>query len=116
VADFSSRGPVAGSGGAAKPDLVAPGVHIESALPGGGYGTLDGTSMATPQVAGVVALMWAASPALRGNVPLTAKILRDTAGPATPSSAGGACGGASQTGAGLVDAQAAVTAAKSITR
>jgi subtilisin family serine protease len=106
VADFSSRS----SGG--KPDLVAPGVHIVSALPGGGYGALDGTSMATPQVAGVVALMWSASPALRGNVAETARILRATAGPAHPTSLTATCGGSGQIGAGLVDAQAAVTAAR----
>jgi subtilisin family serine protease len=70
--------------------------------------------MATPQVAGVVALMWAANPALRGNVPLTARILRESAGTAVPSSASGACGGARQTGAGLVDAAAAVTVARSM--
>jgi subtilase family protein len=111
IADFSSRGPVVGE---SKPDIVAPGVDILSALPGGGYGTLDGTSMATPQVAGVVALMWTASPALRGNVPLTAQILRETAGPAEPDSRAD-CGGARQVGAGLVNAEAAVTAARAIT-
>ncbi len=106
IASFSSR-----SSGA-KPDLVAPGVDVLSALPGGGYGALDGTSMATPQVAGVVALMWSANPALRGDVVRTAKILRETAGPAHPTSLTGACGGSGQVGAGLVDAQAAVAEAR----
>jgi Subtilase family len=110
VASFSSRGSVAGE---TKPDLVAPGVGVVSALPGGGYGALDGTSMATPQVAGVVALMWSASPALRGNVSLTAQILRQTTDPATPAGDGGGCGGAQQVGAGLVNASAAVAAATS---
>jgi subtilisin family serine protease len=108
VTDFSSRGPVPGG---AKPDVVAPGADVVSALPGGGYGALDGTSMATPQVAGVVALMWAASPVLRGDVPRTAQILRDTATPATATAAA-RCGGTEQTGAGLVNAAAAVAAAK----
>ncbi|MEV4464204.1 S8 family serine peptidase [Micromonospora echinofusca] len=109
---FSSRGPVPG---AAKPDLVAPGDEVLSAMPGGGYATLSGTSMATPQVAGVVALMWSANPALVGDLPRTRQILRDTATPAvaTYASATQTCGGDRNiTGAGLVDAYAAVRAAR----
>ncbi|WP_428967111.1 S8 family serine peptidase [Micromonospora fluostatini] len=109
VTDFSSRGSV--PRGVAKPDLVAPGAGILSAMPGGGYATLDGTSMATPQVAGVVALMWSANPALVGDLDRTRRILRDTATPARPTS--DACGGdAAVSGAGLVDAYAAVRAAQ----
>lgn len=44
------------------PDLVAPGVDIASAKPGGGYQSMDGTSMATPHVAGVAALLRQAAP------------------------------------------------------
>ncbi|HEX9374208.1 MAG TPA: S8 family serine peptidase, partial [Roseiflexaceae bacterium] len=44
LADFSSRGPVTVDGSdRVKPDIVAPGVDVLSALPGGTYGPLDGT-------------------------------------------------------------------------
>jgi hypothetical protein len=114
VADFSSRGPT--PGGLSKPDVVAPGADVLSALPGGTYGSYDGTSMATPHVAGVVALMWSANPRLIGDVDTTARILRETTTNATPSFASNSpadlCGAKQNiTGAGLVDAFAAVRAA-----
>lgn len=48
--------------GAQSVDLGAPGVDILSTTRGGGYESLDGTSMATPHVAGVAALAWSLSP------------------------------------------------------
>ncbi|GAA0270336.1 S8 family serine peptidase [Cryptosporangium japonicum] len=112
IADFSSRGPVPGDA-ESKPDLMAPGVDVLSAWPGGGYSRLSGTSMATPQVAGVVALVWQAAPSLRGDIVRTAALLRASAEDATLGTAS-TCGGSARNviGAGTVDAAAAVTLAR----
>ncbi|MDG4833695.1 S8 family serine peptidase [Solwaraspora sp. WMMD1047] len=109
---FSSRGPAAG--GVAKPDVVAPGAEVLSAMPGGGYAALDGTSMAAPHVAGVVALMWSANPALVGDLDRTRALLRETATPVAgvESSGDDGCGPATNVeGAGLVNGYAATRAA-----
>jgi len=68
-ASFSSTGPAV--------ELIAPGSGILSTVPGDGYDTYSGTSMASPHVAGVAALVLAADPGL-SNAQIRA-ILQETA-------------------------------------
>ena len=122
VVFFSSRGPA--KAGLLKPEVVAPGVNVVSSTPGGGFGTADGTSMAGPHVAGLVALVWSANPALAGEIEQTEQIIQRTAEPhrvaAVCPSDGAPCAcGQDQPGQvpnnvygyGLVNALAAVQAA-----
>ena len=103
IATFSSRGPAPYSL-ALKPDVAAPGVDIVSPIPGG-YGTWSGTSMATPAVAGAVALLRQRHPAwtpaqIKSSLVVTARpVFNDTAHkhPTSVLAAGG----------GMIDVQAA---------
>ena len=119
VTSFSSRGPVTVDGSnRVKPDILAPGAAVLSALPGASYGENDGTSMAGPHVAGVVALMWSAQPGLIGNINRTEQLIIETARPYSGIPNGCFSGDSMSTvpnnafGYGLIDAYAAVRAAQ----
>ena len=108
IAPTSSRG--AAASGLTKPDISAPGTNVRSSIAHGQYAAFSGTSMATPHVAGTVALMWSRSPAMVGDIEGTRQILDDTA----RDKADGQCGGTPDDnnvyGEGELDALAAVSA------
>ncbi|WP_052345869.1 S8 family peptidase [Paucisalibacillus sp. EB02] len=103
LANFSLRGP--SPYGEIKPEVSAPGVAVRSSVPGGSYASYNGTSMATPAVAGVVALLRSANSSL--SVDDIEQLLIDTANPRTdaeyPESPNNGYGH------GIVDAFAAVS-------
>lgn len=59
LAKFSKRGPSAfdNTGSIIKPELVAPGNNVRAAIVNGGYAKMYGTSIATPHISGLAALM-----------------------------------------------------------
>lgn len=103
---LSSRG--AGQNGAIKPDIAAPGTAVRSAMDGGGYQLLSGTSMAAPHVAGTVALLWSAAPALIGDIDGTRALLDGSAVDNPDSQCGGTPENNNVFGEGRLDALAAM--------
>jgi subtilisin family serine protease len=79
LASYSRIGPTLD--GRLKPDITAPGSGIASTISNRSYSSLSGTSMATPHVAGSVALLWSADPSLIGDYERTYQILTNTAVP-----------------------------------
>jgi serine protease AprX len=82
VASFSSRGPVIIDGSnRTKPDITAPGTNIRSSYNGSDndYEILSGTSMATPHIAGAMALLWSAEPQLRHDISGSSTALNEAA-------------------------------------
>jgi subtilisin family serine protease len=86
VADFSSGGPTPVSL-LLKPDVTAPGVDVLSAVPAHAFEPLDGTSMATPHVAGGAALLLQRHPSW--TVAEVKSALASTGDPVHPSSRSG---------------------------
>jgi subtilisin family serine protease len=113
IASFSSRGPSA-FGGELKPNIAAPGVSVRSSVPTNGYSSFSGTSMASPHVAGVVALIWGnnGAPAFRRNISATRTFLDNTAIDVNALQCGGSIDDNNVFGEGRLDAKAAVDAAR----
>jgi len=67
IANFSSSQKFIRTDDPLVPDIVAPGVDVVSAKPGGGFQSLSGSSMATPHIAGLAALLFEAKPSATAN-------------------------------------------------
>lgn len=100
--------------GSNKITIAAPGENVYSTVPGGSYQTLQGTSMASPHVAGVAALVRSTNPKMTAQE-VRARLGAQANDLPCPVASGGECTGSdannSYYGEGLVDAAEAVGAA-----
>ena len=101
-----------------KPEIAAPGGNVFSAIPNGAYEQTSGTSMATPQMAGISAIVLQrvqsdplfASMSARDKADVVQNLIMGTARPLTDAAQTlGALYSPRKQGAGLVDALAATT-------
>lgn len=78
ISSSSSRGPNPFTGKTG-PEVSAPGSNVRSSVPTNAYANYSGTSMASPHVAGSVALLISLEPKLAGQIDQLEELLRKTA-------------------------------------
>jgi minor extracellular serine protease Vpr len=112
ISSFSSYGLAADL--SLKPDIGAPGGLIRSTYPleEGGYATISGTSMASPHVAGAVALLLEADPKLKTKD--VRNVLQNSADPVARAGTPAGLDNVHRQGAGMLDVPGAILAEASV--